>query len=261
LIGVSVCYALAGLCLGVAGIFTWIRFRLVQLPQLPSNIPANIIPNLSLVAKFLWLVGAILLVLGILPAIKRSVVTICLSLIPCLIIVPALVKAVLNHQRAGDSIALLLGLLLSFFCDVGMLVAVRISLRSLTQENRIPRILMAIAVQVTVIALLVVLPFEMGGRLLTKYGQAPLLIGFGILAIFNIFTALAAALFLLTLLFVLLHRLFWPMLDRIIYPVAARRLLADSTVMTTFGTACIALASPMVWHVLKALADLVGKPG
>src|SRR5579871_1992059 len=87
LIGVSVCYALAGLGLGVAALFSWMRVQLLHSPQFPSNLPPSIIPNLSLATKGLWAVGGVLLLLGILPAMKRSIITTAFSLGPSVLIV------------------------------------------------------------------------------------------------------------------------------------------------------------------------------
>ena len=97
------------------------------------------------------------------------------------------------------------------------------------------------------------LPYELGGSLAIKYKGSAAMQGFVVLAIFNLFTALAASLFLLTLVFVLLHRVFWPFIDRLIYPVAARRMLANSAITAAIGTACMTLALPLIWRVFKGI--------
>ena len=253
LVGVSVCYALAGLCLGVAAFFTWMRVQLLHLSQLPSNLSPTIIPNLSLAAKGLWIVGAVLLLLGVLPALKRSVVTTALSLGPAALIVLISVKAAFASGGIAKLIGLDFGLILSLLCDVGLIVVVRLTLKWLVRESRIPKIFAAIVMQIAVVALLILLPYELGGSLAIRFKESGAVQGFVVLGIFNLFTALAASLFLLTLVFVLLHRAFWPFIDRLTYPVAARQVLANSAIMGTVGTACLGASSPWIWHVLKAI--------
>jgi len=258
LVGVSVCYALAGLFLSLAGMLTWMRVQLQHLEHFPTTLPPNIIQNLSLVSKAGGVIGAIILGLGVLPAIKRSVFTIFLSLIPLMVMISGSIKIALRHEPTAPHIALFLGLVLSFMSDVTLLAIVRMSLRRLATENRASRILVAIAAQVAAIGLLVLLPYELSGTLLVKYGRTGTLQAFAVLAIFNLFTGLAASLFLLTLLFVLLHRVFWPLLERIIYPVAARRLLGDAKIMAAFGTACMTAAWPLIRQILKGVASAFG---
>jgi hypothetical protein len=67
----------------------------------------------------------------------------------------------------------------------------------------------------------------------------------------NIFTALASSVFLLSLLLLLLHRALWPVLGRILYPLARHQVIRSRKVMVALGTACFSLAFPLMPAAIK----------
>ncbi len=258
LIGVSLCYALSALFLGAAALFEWLHFRLVHIGSIPPNLPPNVLQLLSLAAKGLGVVGAVFMIFAVLPAIKRSGTTIVLSLVPPLLVLAGSVKLVILG-RSTPAAGLIIGLMLSLASDVVLLALVRATIRRLATESRLSVLMLSIIGQVAALGILIVLPFEASGFLLVRYGSSSALQGFATLAIFNLFTAIASSMFLLVLIFVLAHRALWPLMDRVVYPVAARRMLADPKIMAALGTTCMGVASPLVWSLLKAIALWAGR--
>ncbi len=192
--------------------------------------------------------GIIVFVLGTLPALKRSFLTISLSLIPVILAIVGFSRTALRHELPiTQGMAVIGALFLSFLSDVALLAVVRVTLRKLIKESQTWKILAAIGVQIAILALLVLTPWPF----MKNQGTIALQL-LVTLSLFNAFTGLAASIFLLTLLFVLLHRAFWPFLDRIVYPVAARRMLGNHTLMASTGTAMMTFASPLAWRIFQA---------
>jgi hypothetical protein len=95
--------------------------------------------------------------------------------------------------------------------------------------------------QVGIILFLIVTPWETAGLLRGTPGQ--IVIG---VAIFNLFTGLASCLFLLMLLFVLLHKVIWPVLGRLFYSLARHQVIRNRKIMASTGTGCFIFAWPLM---------------
>jgi hypothetical protein len=256
LIGVSVCYALAGLFLFISLFFLWIQ---IQLGKTTTTLPPEVTQSLPLVIKVTAIIGLTMLVLGILPALKRSFITVFLSLVPVAFLVSGIIKVALRHEVSEQYVVLMLGLFFSFLSDVAFVVLVRVTIRRLTKENHTLAFLLALFAQIAVIALLVVFPFVIVSPLLEKFGQGIIVNSLVALTFFNMFTCIAASLFLLTLLFVLLHRAVWPILDKVVYPIAARRVVRDHKLMAGIGTGCMVFTFPLMWSIFKSILEWLAK--
>jgi hypothetical protein len=176
-----------------------------------------------------------------------------------IIVVGGTIKLALRHEATAQHVAFMAGLFFSILSDVALLVVVRLTVRRLSKESRLSGILIAILAQIAVIALLVILPFELAGPLITRFGQGPILQALFALAVFNAFTGLAASVFLLTLFFVLLHRALWPVLDKLVYPLAARQVIRNHTLMASIGTGCFVFAFPLMSSVAKGILEWLAK--
>ncbi len=69
----------------------------------------------------------------------------------------------------------------------------------------------------------------------------PEAIAYPVLA-FNLITALYCLIPVLLLTGLILHRIIWPLLSRLVYPLANEDLLSNRTVLIAFGGACLAVA-------------------
>jgi hypothetical protein len=94
---------------------------------------------------------------------------------------------------------------------------------------------------------------------MARFGQWPSLVALFALAFFNTFSGIASCIFLLVLLFVLLHKVFWPVLGKLFYPLARYRVIRDSKIMASVGTACFIVAFPLMSGAMKGVLQWLAK--
>jgi hypothetical protein len=188
--------------------------------------------NVAVTPKFnaaLLLIGILCLVLGsfvlifaILPSLIRNWFGRALSLVPLLLFLYGSVGAITREPGAlrANQQMVLIGLFLGIVSDITVLAAVRFSVRLIATSTRLREIVFAILVQVAAFLLIAVLPLELSTPLIAANKEslgAKVLLS---LIAFNLFTVLGVLAFLLLLAIVLLHRVFWPLLGRVVYSVA-----------------------------------------
>jgi hypothetical protein len=100
---------------------------------------------------------------------------------------------------------------------------------------------MAILIQSGVLMLVLGLPVILVGR--TLFAST--------LFVLNLPAGLSAVLFIVVLLFLILHRAFWPSACRLIYPVQRFQLVRNRKLMASLGIASFALISPPFSELLK----------
>jgi hypothetical protein len=255
-IGVSTSYALAAAFLGVALILFAIWF---QLTRLMHPLPQKDV-GAALVVSFLCLtIGLICLILAILPSLLPSPWTVALSLSPFLLVTLGTIQTIRLHRPAGSVLALDVALVASFLSDIFLLVVIRYVVRRISEETSGFRLAVAVLIQVGVITLLVVAPFQAAGQLLVKFGQRSDLRAILMLGVFNVFTGIASSFFLVALLVVLLHKAMWPVLGRLLHPIADRQVLRNRWVTASIGTACLIFAFPQMSGTLKAVLEWIAK--
>src|ERR1035441_9118325 len=255
-VGVSTGFALAALFLGVALIMFAILFRLARLRV---SAPENFSGAASLIGYLCLAVGFICLLLAVLPSLLPSRWTVALSLSPFLLITFGTIQTIRLHRPVGSALALYVALVASFLSDVFLLVLVRYVVRRISEETSGFRLAVAVLIQVGVITLLVVAPFQAAGSLMVKFGQRPELRALLALGIFNAFTGIASSVFLLALLVVLLHKAMWPVLGRLLHSMARHQVLRNHWVLASIGTACFIFAFPQMSGTLKSVLERIAK--
>lgn len=253
MIGVSSSYALAGFFLTAGSLFAAFLYLLRALPSQPANLPSNIGASLSLLSAFCLAVGLVLFIIAALPSVLPSRFSRILSLIPALIYTLGLVQLMRRHLPYRQNLALLAALLISTLIDIGLLILVRQSVRWISEEVHLLKVGLVVLAQIATVVLIVWAPIEMSGYLAVKYGWKlfpELLIAIGV---FNVFTGIAASAFMLTLLAVLLHRVFWPVIEKVFYPIARYKIMRNHKAMAALGAACWAAAFPSLRGVSAAI--------
>jgi hypothetical protein len=178
--------------------------------------------------------------LAVIPAVFRSPVTIGFSLLPVIVVLSRVQDVVM-------SAVLVVGLL----SDILLLAFVRfMSRKAITQPTSL-KILLILLLQLGLAALLVLLPTKGALYAVSGHGyvESDALPGALLLiAISNFFTALASCAFAAALVFVLLHRITWPFLGRIFYPLARFRLMTNRVLLLGIRGACMTYAVPLFSH-------------
>jgi hypothetical protein len=210
----------------IAGFFLFGAILLLGLLYLSLSRNATVTPKFNvalLVIGLLCLVlGSFVLIFAILPSLIRNWLGRTLSLLPLLFFLYGSYLVITRQPEASrtNQITLLVGLLLGIVSDFTVLAAVRFSVRLIATSARLREIVFAFLVQVGAFLLIAVLPFELSTPLIEankdSLGAKVLLSLIG----FNLFTVLGVLGFLLLLAIVLLHRVFWPLLGRVVYSVA-----------------------------------------
>jgi hypothetical protein len=253
MIGVSSSCAFACLFSIVGLIFTFLLHRLRASPSLPTNLPVNIGAGLFLASAFCLVLGLVLFVIAALPSVSPSRFTRIMSVLPALIFIFSLIQLVRRHLPFHENLGLLAALLISTLSDIGLLILVRQLIRWISEEVRPLKICVAILAQIVTVVLVVWAPIEISGHLAVRYGWKLFPELLGAIGVFNVFTAIAASAFMLTLLVVLLHRMFWPIIERLLYPMARYRIVRNHKAMATLGAACVVVAFPSLGGVFAGI--------
>ena len=247
-ITISASYSFAGVFLAA-----FLVLRLYFIP-LPSELSKNL-PTLLMFAQ--W-TGLTFLVLAVLPSLFSSRWLVGLNLLPlAFMIFGVVLNTVKTHHVAQKHLIFLAMLLFALLSDLLLIVLIRFTVRWLAEQTTVPRIVRAILIQLGVIGCLIVVPWSVSVCLTEAFGSKFAFIGS--LAVFNIFTGLWSGLFFLSLLFVLVHRLVWPMLSRLIYPLARHQLIRNRKLMASIGTACFLFALHLVDGPVKRFAEWIDK--
>jgi hypothetical protein len=192
----------------------------------------------------------VLLIVAALPIIFPSLVSRLVSLLPVLLVIAGTVRLAKRHLPYEQQLWLLAALLVGVISDLGLLVLVRKSIRWISDQISAAKICLVIFLQIVAVILLVWLPLQISVPVANRYGQKQLsqfLVG---IAVFNIFTALAACAVTLSMLAVLLHRLFWPIISRLFYPMARYKVVRNHKAMAALGGICVVFAFPTLSGVV-----------
>jgi len=245
-IGVSSSLAFAALFL-LGGLILGVLLHMLKaLPAHPTNLPANIDASLSIVTTFCLIVGSVLVVVSTLPSVWPCRFTRTLSLLPAVFFVWAIVNLMRHHTVTVLQSAVLLALIFSTFSDITFLAIVRASIRWISKELRPFTICIVISCQIALTILIIWLPEKIGIGLLVNH-KWPIFATFLYnTAIFNVFTAIAAGAFTVTLVLFLLQRALWPIIDSLVYPFARYKIVRNHRAMATLGVSCLVFAFPSI---------------
>jgi hypothetical protein len=133
-------------------------------------------------------------------------------------------------------------LLFSIISDVLLIVLVRRSVRTLSQETSPQRIIGALFAQATAIALTFTIPYEAAIRFGPSFAKSAFAGNLFFVAVFNLPTAFASLAFSVALVAVLLHRIIWPFLSRSTYSLTRKDVLDKRKTIRTVGFICIGYA-------------------
>lgn len=255
-IGVSTSYSFAGMFLSWALFFLHLSFMGVS--SVAAPLPETVSKGVG--AAFLLgfgclMIGLVCFLLAALPSLLPSFLSVGLSLIPGLLVVVWVARVVQVHRLFGNQLALVAAFLASLLSDVLLLVVVRFTVRLISAATTVSRIAVAVLIQLGVVVFLVVAPWEAGLSLTVKFGNHPTALAiFGVfVAGLNVFTGIMSCTFILVLLFVLLYKAFWPVLGRLLYPLARYQVVRNHKVMASIGTGCFVFAFPLMWIPVRSL--------
>ncbi len=255
-IGVSSCYSLAG-----SWLLAFFALMILSRPSDPLGlgpVPQDLAKALPFVEPFVLVGGFTLLLLAVLPSIISSRWLVGLSLVPVFFLTAVLVGELIGRHRLPEKhVAFFAALLASLLSDILLLILVRFSIRWLSAKTNVFRIILSVLIQIGVFAIVIVIPLGLGVGLIETFGPRPAFGALAGIASLNAFTGLGSCLFLLVLLFVLLHKVFWPLLRRLFYPLARYEVIHNRKFLTGVGTTCYAFtATP---NILRAILQLLAK--
>jgi hypothetical protein len=121
------------------------------------------------------------------------------------------------------------------------------------------RIVVAVLLQVGVIILLILVPYSIGTALVQKFGPSSNFWALLVFSLLNVFTGLIASTFLFALLFVLLHKVLWPVLRRLLYPFKRYEVIRNPKMLTGIGTICYMFAFPLLPNTLKSILEWLAR--
>ena len=200
---------------------------------------------------FFLVAGLIFSLLAVLPSIFPSRWAVTLSMTPAVFFGATFLYITKAHLWTPKRWSLLGGLLLSLLSDILLLVLVRFTVRWVSAKTNIWRIAATLLMQAGIVYFLVLVPLEIPATAaeemtLEEFRQSITLMTLTEMGGLNIFTGIASSVFLLALIFVLLHRVIWPILSRLLYPLARYEVVRNPKIMLRVGTACLLLSLPLM---------------
>jgi hypothetical protein len=207
---------------------------------------------LIIVGTFCLIVSVIPLVFAFIPSLIRNWFGHIISLIPLLLASYVMTWAIVYHQglsgvhmpsgvpaTRGIQVSLLAALYIGVATDIAVLAAVRSSVRLIATSTRLQPILLAVLLQIAILALITIAPLEATTPLIA-HNQTALAEFMMATTMFNFFTILATLAFLILLLVVVLHRVLWPLLSRLVFAVARFKPLQNNRKScATVGLICV----------------------
>lgn len=210
--------------------------------------------------------AGICIISAILPSAFPSRWSVAISLLP-LILILLYFWADISHKTAANkvpenTIILAVSMFFSICSDLLLIVIVRSLVRYISVNIAIGRIILAILMQIVIGLILVFGPITVRiylqlenevntGALLSR--------SLNIIAGFNLFTSLLCFVFVFVLLFITIHWLIWPLLGRLIYPLARFEFIRNRKALATTGTVCLMFAFGFEPSALKSIFQLLGK--
>lgn len=240
----------------IAAFFLFAALALFFLLYLSLSRHVAVAPHFN---SSLFLIGVVCLIFGFIPLVFAFIPSFIrnwfgrlISLVPLLLFTYVMSSSILTNQSASKYTqeTVISGLYLGIATDIGALAAVRMSVRLIATTTRIGQIIFAVILQLAVLVLIAVVPFEVPTPLLAanqhSFGAQFLLSSM----MFNFFTMLGVAAFLLLLTVVLVHRAFWPLLGRLVYSIARFKPIQNNRLaFAVVGLVCMLYGIGFLnWH-------------
>jgi hypothetical protein len=242
-IGVSLAYSLGG-TLAIAGLgYAWMfheKAHLLHHPNLPN--PQGLVaiwnhPSLPYICAALSIV---FFLVACLPMWRRNRITTALTWLPLLMTICWTARQVVKDQETSRILPTATVLVASTLADIVLIAIVRRVLRQISTQLKLFSVFRLVLIQILFTCLLVGLPLvltnEVADRVPTLGGYA-----MGIFVI-NLTTSIISLVPLAGLLFVLLHRMFWPLSSRLFYPLARYRIIYNRKGLVAGSIACFGYA-------------------
>jgi len=261
--GVSLSYSVAAACFFVGLCLLALAFYIVtHASALPENVTKGLFAAVTVGLAALF-IGSICLAIAAMPSLWPSRFSVALSLLPGLLVIYGGIRVIWFHQLSPAIAGMLLAFLLGLICDALLLILVRLTIRRVSAKPNLSRIAVAVLLQLGGVAFFVIVPIEAALHVQMKAGNhqpaSALAVFYLWLAVVNVFTGLASFLFSIVLVFVLIHKVLWPTISRLIYPLARFEIVRNHTLMASVGTACLTFASPLMWSPIKNILNWVAK--
>lgn len=194
-------------------------------------------PLLIMFSIGLLIAGFLCIVLALLPMFRKSALWPWLSCMPAAFLLVRTSQMLYGHLAHGREIGIVIALAFSFMSDLFLLVLVRQSLRWIQIQTNLLRIIVAVVIQAAALLLIVGIPYRhpiVWHPEMAKTNTGQMLFA---LALFNLPTAIASLAFSLSLVVVVLHRLFWPFLSELTYILTRNEVLEKRKTVRSIGYA------------------------
>lgn len=254
MVGVSTSLAFSGACLATVGVFGFLLNRIVRLPSSPDLLKFG--GALLLLSIFLLILGLVLFVIAFLPTILPYTVIDIITLVPILTVTYITINVIRHHgpaQYVQNQAEIYTALIASTATDVALLVGIRKSIRWISEQVRPLRVLLVILGQIALVIVFVWFPQHEAGNLMVQYKWKLLPNFLLMISAFNVFTTIAASAFTVTLLIVLLHRVYWPVVERFFYQIARYKLVRNHVAMASLGAGCFVVVFPSLRGIIGAI--------
>ncbi len=207
-------------------------------PSVPS--PQGAVSLFVASGMVLFLMFGVCILLALLPIFLRSSIWAWISCSPTLLAVFGFFRLLYLHRINGANLTLFSVLVASLASDIVLLMIIRLSLKWMLADVTLLRMIGATLIQLLLFVVVFFLPMKIVifQSLLRPSGN--LAVGLFMLVLFNIPTALASVSFLFSLLFVLLHRVTWPLLSQLAYILTRNDVLEKRKAVRTIAGCLIA---------------------
>jgi tetratricopeptide (TPR) repeat protein len=217
----------------------------------PSPLPVSITRILLLAAA-----GLILLALPALKTTSRAAVA--LTLLPIVFFISFWILSRLTHDtRDHWSAEVNAACLISAFSDVAVTTLIRKSITVIGRQVRIWMILLMLCLQILCIAVFTVLPAFLAA--VATHPHTDIRVTLFLVAAMNITTVLLSIGFIVSLTLVIVHRFSWPVLERVLYPIAEFRVMKNRKLMGGVAALCLVYALNLTSGLLKGIVETVAK--
>ena len=203
----------------------------------------------------LIIAGLIFSFFAILPTLWRSRWAVALTLSPVVLMLLGVF-----HALTPKRLAFFVGLALSLLSDVLLLVLARFTVRWVSANGSVWRTASALLIQFSIVFFLILVPSGIP-EAFPEFRQSVILMALVDMGGLNIFTALASSAFFLLLLSLLLHRGLWPVLARILYPLARFQVIRNPKITFFVGSGCLLFALPSLSGPVRSLIEWLAKRG
>lgn len=179
-----------------------------------------------------------------------------LTWLPCLVVSASLIGFTVRHlDMRNEIIWLTLVLGVSAASGTALVLVLRRNLAIASAQNAMRRILDIIASQVVYTCVLTLIPVLLA--FIAPKRSEPFVV-FAILLLFDASVLSITLVPLIGLLVVLLHRAFWPVAARLVYPLARHRVVSNRKAMIALSVLCFGHAFGAERKLLEATLKLVG---